>query len=133
MVNFTATTEINKENKSKINYLPEGTEGCTPGVPKPYMLHLGRTQAGTVFNSSSPSAASAASDQHGLSPIRHQAIIWTNVGLLSIGPLGKNFSVILIKIQTFSFTKMYLKLSSAKWRPFCPGGNELRHELECYI
>ena len=29
---------------------------------------------------------------NGLSPIRHQAIIWTSVGLLLIGPLGTNFS-----------------------------------------
>ena len=36
-----------------------------------------------------------------------------------------NFSEILIKIQNFSFTKMHLKISSAKWRPFCPGGDEV--------
>ena len=35
------------------------------------------------------------------------------------------FSEILIKTQNFSFTKMYLKISSAKWQPFCPGGDEL--------
>ena len=62
---------------------------------------------------------------NGLSPIRRQAIIWTNDGLLSIGPLGANFSEILIKIQNFSFTKTHLKISSAKWRPFCAGGDEL--------
>ena len=45
--------------------------------------------------------------------------------LLPIGPLGTNFNEILIKIQNFSFTEMHLKLSSAKWRPFCPGGEEL--------
>ena len=58
---------------------------------------------------------------NGLSPILRQAIISTNDGLLSIGPLGSNFSEILIKIPNFSFTKMHLKISSAKWRPFCPG------------
>ena len=36
---------------------------------------------------------------YGLSPIRHQAIILTNAGLLSIEPLGTSFSEILIKIQ----------------------------------
>ena len=36
-------------------------------------------------------------------------------------PLGRNFSEILIKIQNFSFKKIHLKISSAKWRPFCPG------------
>ena len=63
---------------------------------------------------------------NGLSPARHQAIIWTNAGLLIIGPLGTSFSEILIGIQTFSFTKMRLKMSFAKWRPFCLGPNVLR-------
>ena len=56
---------------------------------------------------------------NGLSPGRRQAIIWTNAGILLIGPLGTNFIEILIGIQTFSFKKMYLKVSSAKRRPFC--------------
>ena len=43
---------------------------------------------------------------NGLSPDRRQAIIWTNAGLLLIGPLGTNFSEILIKILTFSFKKI---------------------------
>ena len=55
---------------------------------------------------------------NGLSPERRQAIIWTNAGILLIGPLRTNFSEILIEIQTFSFKKMHLKMSSAKWRPF---------------
>ena len=62
---------------------------------------------------------------NGLSPGRRQAIIWTNAGILLIGPLGTNFSEILIGIQTFSFKKMHLKMSSAKWRPFCLGLNML--------
>ena len=62
-----------------------------------------------------------------LSPGRRQAIIWTNAGILSIGPLGTNFSENLIEILTFSFTKMRLKVSSAKWRPFCLGLNVLTH------
>ena len=60
---------------------------------------------------------------NGLAPNRRQAIIWTNAGLLSIGPLVTNFSEILIKIQNFSLTKMHLKISSAKWRTFCPESN----------
>ena len=32
------------------------------------------------------------------------------------------FGEILIQIQTFSFIKIHLKLSSAKWQPFCSGG-----------
>ena len=64
---------------------------------------------------------------NGSSPGRCQAIIWTNAGLLLIGPLGTNFSEILIEIQTFSFKKMRLKMASAKWRPFCLGLNMLIH------
>ena len=55
---------------------------------------------------------------NGLSPGRRQAIIWTIAGILLIGPLGTNFCENLIGIQTFSFKKMHLKMSSAKWRPF---------------
>ena len=62
---------------------------------------------------------------NGLSPVWHQAIIWSNGGLLSIGSLATNFSEILTKIQNFSFTKMHLKILSAKRRPFCPGGDKL--------
>ena len=62
---------------------------------------------------------------NGLSPCRRQAIIWTNAGLLLIGPLGKNFNEILIQILSFSFKKMRLKVLSAKWRPFCLGLNVL--------
>ena len=60
---------------------------------------------------------------NGLSPGRRQAIIWTSVGILLIGPLGTNFSEILIEIYTFSFKKMHLKMSSGKWRPLCLGLN----------
>ena len=63
---------------------------------------------------------------NGLSSGRRQAITWTNAGILLIGPFGTNFSEISIKILTFSFTKMRLKVSSAKWRPFCLGLNVLK-------
>ena len=62
---------------------------------------------------------------NGLSPERRQAIIWTNAGILLIGPLGTNFSGTSIEIQIFSFKKMHLKMSSAKWRLFRLGLNEL--------
>ena len=45
---------------------------------------------------------------NGLSPDRHQSIIWTSAGILLIGPLGTNFSGILIETRTFSFKKMHL-------------------------
>ena len=45
--------------------------------------------------------------------------------VLSIGPLRTNFSGIWTEIQHFSFTKMHLQTSSAKWRPFYPREDEL--------
>ena len=68
---------------------------------------------------------------NGLAPGRRQAIIWTNAGILVIGPFGTNFSENLIEILTFSFTKMLLKASSAKWRPFCLGLNVLTYVAQC--
>ena len=65
------------------------------------------------------------SSDNGLSPGRRQAIIWTNAGILLIGPLWTNFSEILIEIPILSFKKMRLKESSAKWRPCCLGLNVL--------
>ena len=62
---------------------------------------------------------------NGFSPSRRQAIIWTNAGILLIGPLETNFSEILIKIHISSFKKMHLKMSSGKWWPSCPGLNML--------
>ena len=63
---------------------------------------------------------------NGLSPDRQKAIIWSSAGKLLIGPLGTNFSKILIEIQTFSFKKRHLKLLSGKWQAFCLGFNMLR-------
>ena len=65
---------------------------------------------------------------NGLLPGRRQAIIWTNAGILLIEPLRTNFSEILIGIQIFSFKKMRLKMSSAKWRPFCLGLNVILYQ-----
>ena len=64
---------------------------------------------------------------NGLSPGRCQAIIWTNAEILLIGPLGTNFSEILIGIHKFPFTKIHLKMSSVKWRPFSLGLSVFTH------
>ena len=71
---------------------------------------------------------------NGLSPSQRQAIIWTNAWILLIRPSGTNFSKILIAIDVFSFKKMHLKMSSAKWRPSCIGLNVLSviAFVECY-
>ena len=42
---------------------------------------------------------------NGLLPDWRKAIIWTNAGILQIGPVGTNFSEILIKIYKFSLKK----------------------------
>ena len=65
---------------------------------------------------------------NGLSPGRRRAIIWTNAGILLIWPLGTNFNGISFGNQTFSFKKMHLKMSSAKWCPFSLGLKVLRPE-----
>ena len=44
-----------------------------------------------------------------LLPGRHQAIIWTNAGVLLIRTLGTNFIEILDKIHLFSFKKIIWK------------------------
>ena len=62
---------------------------------------------------------------NGLSPGRRQAIIWTNDGILLIRTLLTNFSENLSDLHSFSFNKMHLKMSSAKWRLFRLGLNEL--------
>ena len=62
---------------------------------------------------------------NGLSPARCQAIIWTNAGKLLIRPWGTNFGENFIGNQIFSFKKMHLKMSSAKWRLVYRGLNVL--------
>ena len=64
---------------------------------------------------------------NGLSSGRCQAIIWTKCwDILLIGPLGINFSEILIEINNFLFKKMHLNKSSAKWLLFLLDLNELK-------
>ena len=43
---------------------------------------------------------------NGLSPVRCQAIVWTNADWSSNGPLETKFSEIVIMIQTFSLKKI---------------------------
>ena len=56
---------------------------------------------------------------NGLSPVRRQAFVATSYGVLLFGLSGKKLSEIWMKRQQFSFRKMYMKMPSAKWRPFC--------------
>ena len=91
----------------------------TAGVVKTPMTHWGRMMHICV------SKLTIICSDNGLTPDQHQAIIWTNTGILLIGPLGTNFSEILIDTYTLLFKKMHLKMSSRKWRPFCLGLNVL--------
>ena len=63
--------------------------------------------------------------RYGLLLNRHQAIIWTNAGLLSNGPLGTNCSEVLIKLQNFPSQKCTWKYSLWKSSHFVQGGDEL--------
>ena len=83
--------------------------------PKHYWFHiplhkLSQVVVVTFANSSPPSAT--------------YILQWIEAALVEIMACRLN-QLILIKIQNFSFTKMHPKISSAKWRPFCPGGDEL--------
>ena len=57
---------------------------------------------------------------NGLPPVRRQAITWTNAGLLSIGLLGTKS-----EFCHFYSRKFTWKCHLPKWRPFCPGEDEL--------
>ena len=102
-------------------YCCMGTEGLEEYQNDPLLTHWDRVTHLCVSK-----LTSIASDI-GLSPGRRQAIIWNDAGIFLIGPLGTNFSEILIELQTFSLKKIRLKMSSAKCRPFCLGLNVLTH------
>ena len=88
------------------------------------MTAIKSTQWGRVTHLCVSKLTTIGSD-NGLSPGRRQAIIWTSAGILLIRSLGTTFSEILSEIHTFSFKKMYLNMSSAKWRQFCLDLNKL--------
>ena len=91
---------------------------------KSYVISVQLTQWGRVTHICVVKLTIIGSD-NGLSPGRRQAMIWTNARILLIGPLGTNFIEILIRIQTFSFNKVLLKMSSAIWGPCGLGLNVL--------
>ena len=117
-----ARDEFLNQNDTSVYVLTsyEVTDGPRPNpVALCLLTHWGRVTHICVGN------LTIIGQDNGLSPGRHQAIIWTNAGVLLTGPWGTNLSEISIDIQTFSFKKMHLKMSSAKWRPFCLGLNVL--------
>ena len=95
---------------------------CTP---LPIFFRVTSLALGQLYNSLRPSDAymhqqtNRIGSDNGLSPGRRHAIIWTNAGILLIGPFWTNFSQILIAIHTFSLKKLHFKMSSGECRPQC--------------
>ena len=68
---------------------------------------------------------------NGLSPVRHQAINWTDhtdlyrpYRLIVNWTLRNKFQWNLNRNSNIFIQENPLEMSSAKWRPFCPGGDE---------
>ena len=88
-------------------------------IPLVLLTHWGRATHICV------SKLTIIASDNGLAPSRRQTILWTNVGILLIGPFWTNFSEILIEIRIFSFKKCIWKCRLG-WRPFCLDLNVLR-------
>ena len=105
------------------------------------MLMLRLTHWGRVTHICVDNLTIIGSD-NGLSPGRRQAIIWTNVAILLIEPLGTNFSDILIEIITFSVKENAFEnvvrtlaaiLSRPQWVNVVRSAREIpwwRHDME---
>ena len=108
------------------------TGNCELSYRQMRLWDLSLTQWGQVTHICVSKLTIIGSD-NGLSPGRRQAIIWTNAGILLIGPLGTNCSEILIAIETISFKQKHLKMSFGKWRTFYLGLNVLRCVPDGYL
>ena len=94
---------------------------CASIICKILLTHWGRVTHICINNLTTIGSG------NGLSPGWRQTIIWTNTGIMLIGPLRINFSETVIEIHTFPFKRMHWKMLSMKWRPFCLGLNVLSH------
>ena len=79
------------------------------GIKKCYLTHRGRVTHVCV------NYLNITGWYNGLWPCRRQAITWTNAGTLLIWTIGTHSNKILSAIHIFSFAKINLKTSSAKW------------------
>ena len=113
--------DILKEHISRVACFTSAGTGATIFVPVGDLTHWGQVTHICV------SKLTIIGSDNGLSPGRRQAIIWTNAGILLIGPMGTNFSEILIEIRTFSLKRIRLKMSSAKCCSFRLGLTVLKH------
>ena len=110
---YSSNENQNKTIKMRINWCMTGglhsqnanTWESVPMTRRLYLTHWGRVTHICV------SKLSTLGSDNGLSPDLRQAIIWTNAGILLIGPLGTSFSEIEIEIHAFSLKKMHLKMS----------------------
>ena len=64
-------------------------------------------------SSTAPCALLTVGEDNGFAPGWHQVIIWTNVGILLIWPLGTNFNKIFNR-NSYIFKKIHLKMSPGK-------------------
>ena len=94
---------------TKIHLFSWKDVGCWGCCHVPHHIHWGRVTYICVTN------LTIIDSDNGLSPGRHQAIIWTHGGILLIGPLGTNFSKILIEIKNFSLMKCIWKCHIFCW------------------
>ena len=115
--------------KSPIRYSDIHLIAILQAIPQPSITRISLEIVNLKFHSNLPGAnelthwgrvthicvskLTIIGSDNGLSPGRRPAIIWTNAGILLIGPLRTNFSEIFVGIQTFSFRKMHLKMLSA--------------------
>ena len=93
---------------------------CVSVSKRELFLYLSSTHWGLVTHICVSNLSIICSD-NGLMPGWHQAIIWTNAGILLIQTLASKFSEIIIEVHTFSFKKMHLKMLSGKCPAFCLG------------
>ena len=70
-----------------------------------------------------------------LSPGSRQAIVWTNAGLVLIGPFGTNFSEIQIKIfiKQNAFESVVCEMAAILSRPKCVNNGRDCYESEWYL
>ena len=87
-----------------------------------------RPRAMTVVNSSPPKCRILCVSELGQHWFRYWLVVCSALShylnqcwLIVNWALGNKLQGIRIEIQNFSFTKMRLKVSFAKWQPFCPG------------
>ena len=69
----------------------------TQKISSPLGAHSHTLEPDTKISSPLGAELGRLDPYNGLSPVRRQAITWTNTDLLSVGPLGTNFSIIRIK------------------------------------